>query len=211
MVSAEILRQGAWYALEQAGRLLHAAAVLADDGQPITGAAVAMFGREELDQGGVIEPAEVRRAYDNHSAKQTEGALSVTLRTARSSGAGAATWTMSNSKPGSQGWKAAREHINSAIEAKRKHDPRRRHMIRMAALYVDLNDDGSGWSRPCCRDEAEARNEIVDAVGDYAVQRDKLRDEVLAEDYPEMARARASMPAEFTLLPPRWPALNSAS
>jgi hypothetical protein len=54
MMSADTLRQGAWYGLDQAGRLLRASAVLADEGDPITGAAVAMFGREELGRSKIL-------------------------------------------------------------------------------------------------------------------------------------------------------------
>jgi hypothetical protein len=54
MATADTLRQGAWYVLEQAGRSFHAAAVLADDGDPITGAGLAMFGREELGRSRIL-------------------------------------------------------------------------------------------------------------------------------------------------------------
>ena len=50
---------------------------------------------------------------------------------------------------------------------------------------------------------------IADAVNDYAAERDRLRSEVLDNDFPEMARALASMPSKVTLLAPRCP--NSPS
>ncbi len=218
MVTAETLRQGAWYALEQAGRLLHAATVLADDGDPITGAAVAMFGREELgrsvilrkladdvDEGATMEPAEVRDACDNHVTKQSAGAFSTTLRAEPPTGVDTALRKMLGTEPGSQEWKAAEETADLATDAKRKRNPQRRHSIRIGGLYVDLNDGGSGWFRPCIRDASVARNEIADAMNDYAAERDRLRDEVLDEDHPEMARARASIASEITLPEPRWP------
>lgn len=218
MVTAETLRQGAWYALEQAGRLLYAATVIADDGDPITGAAVAMFGREELgrsailreladnvDKGTTMAPDEVRNAYVNHVMKQSKGAFSTTLRGEPPTCVDTILRKMSSTEPGSQEWNTVKEKADSAMDAKRKHDPQRRHSIRIGGLYVDLNNAGSGWSRPCIRNASEARNEIVDAVNDYAVERDRLRDEVLDEDHPEMARARASIASEITLPAPRWP------
>jgi len=218
MVTGETLRQGAWYALEQAGRLLHAAVVLADDGDAITGAAVAMFAREELGrsvilrqladtmgQDATMEPADVRDACDNHVKKQSAGALSTTLRAKPPSGVDETLRRILANEPGSQEWMAGKETADSITDAKRQHNPQHRHSIRTGSLYVDLNDLGSGWLRPCTRHWSEARNEIVDAVNDYAAERDRLRDEVIEEDYPEMARASASIHSEVTLPEPRWP------
>jgi AbiV family abortive infection protein len=218
MMTAETLRHGAWYALEQAGRLFSAAAVLADDGDPITGAAVAMLGREELgrsrilrgladrvDAGDKLRADEVREACDNHVSKQSAGAFSTTLRAEPPTGVDAALRGMVSREPGSEAWNAAKQTADLATNAKRRRDPQRRHSIRMGGLYVDLNESGSAWLRPSIRDSSEALSEIVDSVNDYAAERDRLRDEVLEEDYPDMARARLNMPSEVTLPEPRWP------
>jgi AbiV family abortive infection protein len=222
MVSAETLRQGAWYALEQAGRLLRAAAMLADNGDPITGAALAMFAREELgrsdilrtlasgvDAGGSMEPAEVRDACEDHVKKQSAGAFSTTLRGQPPTGVDTALRKMLATEPASQEGQAAKQTADLATEAKRRRSPQQRHSIRIGGLYVELNDEGSGWLRPSTRDLSEASNEIVDAVNDYAAERDRLREEVLEEDRPEMARARASMPLEIKLPEPCWPGSSS--
>jgi AbiV family abortive infection protein len=218
MVTADTLRQGAWYALEQAGRLCDAAAVLADEGHPITGAAVAMFGREELgrsrilreladrvDTGVTLECADVHEACDNHVSKQSAGAFSTTVRAEPPGGVDAPLRGMLSAEPGSDEWKAAKEMADLATNAKRKRNPQRRHLIRTGALYVDLNESGSGWLRPSTRDSSETLDEIVDGVNDYAAELDRLRDDVLKDDYPEMARARLSMPTQITLPEPRWP------
>jgi AbiV family abortive infection protein len=204
--------------LEQAGRLLHAAAVVADDGDPITGAALAMFGREELgrskilreiadrvDDGGVATPAEVRDACGDHVRKQSAGASSTTLRAEPPSGVDTALREMLVTEPGSHEWKAARQTADLATDAQRKRNPERRHSIRMGGLYVDLDGAGSGWDKPCIRDASEARNEITDTVNDYAAERDRLRADVLDEDHSEMACSLASMPSRITLPEPRWP------
>ena len=218
MVTAETLRQGAWYALEQAGRLLHAATAVADDGDPITGAALGMFGREELGRSKILQdladkvaagtslgPEDVRDACDDHVRKQSAGSFSTTLRAERPSGVDAALREKWSASPGSEEWRAATETVDQATKAKRKRDPKRRHSMRVAGLYVDLNDYGTGWLRPCTQDVLDARNEITDAVNDYAAERDRLRSEVLDNDFPEMARALASMPSKVTLLAPRCP------
>lgn len=218
MVTAETLRQGAWYALEQAGRLLHAAAVVADDGDPITGAALAMFGREELGRSTILQdladkvaagtslrPEDVRDACDDHVRKQSAGSFSTTLRAEPPSSIDTALRKKLSASPGSEEWQAATETVDQATNAKRKQEPQRRHSMRVAGLYVDLNDAGTGWLRPCTQDVLEARTEITYAVNDYAIERDRLRDEVLENDFPEMARALASMSSKVTLLVPRWP------
>ena len=218
MVTADTLRQGAWYALEQSGRLFNAATVLANHGDAITGAALAMFGCEELgrsrilrkladdvDTGVNLESADVQEACDDHVSKQSAGAFSITLRAEPPTGIDAALRAMLSAEPGSDEWKAAKKTADLATNAKRKRNPQRRHLIRTGALYVDLNESGSGWLRPPTRDSSEALDEIVDGVNDYAAERDRLRDDVLKDDYPEMARARLSMPAGITLLEPQWP------
>jgi AbiV family abortive infection protein len=218
MLAAHTLHQGAWYALEQAGRLFYAAAVLADDGDPITGAAVAMFGREELgrsrilqelanrvDAGDSVEAADVHEACDNHVSKQSAGAFSITLRAEPPTGVDAALQGMLSAEPGSREWRAAKGTADLATHAKRKRNPQQRHLIRIRGLYVDMNESGSGWLRPSARDSSEAINEIVDGVNDYAAERDRLRDEVLEEDNPGMARARLTMSLKITLPEPRWP------
>lgn len=143
-MTADTLRQGAWYALEQAGRLFYAAAVLADDADLITGAAVAMFGREELgrsrilrelarrvDTGVTLEPTDVQEACDNHVSKQSNGAFSTTLRAEPPTGVDAALREMLSAEPGSDEWKAAKETADFATNAKRSRNPQRRHSIRI--------------------------------------------------------------------------------
>ncbi|HWO01246.1 MAG TPA: AbiV family abortive infection protein [Blastocatellia bacterium] len=223
-VTAETLLQGAWYAMEQAGRLLEGAAVVADNGDAITGAVLAMFAREELGRSNILrtladrvkageafDEKDVRDACDDHVRKQSSGAVSTTLRTEPPSGIDSALRKLLSSAPSSAEWKTAKQVADLATSAKRKHNPKTRHAMRTSSLYVDLNDTGRGWRRPCVLDVSIAVNEITDAVNDYAVERDRLRDEVLAEDYPEMAAALASMQSKVTLPAPRWPKSSISS
>jgi AbiV family abortive infection protein len=218
MVTSETLLQGAWYALEQAGRLLQSAAILADNDDPITGAALAMFAREEIGRsrslrdladrikaGEVFDAGDVKTTNENHMHKQLAGVLSTTLRGAPPSGIDRALRKMLSSTPSSPDWQSAKQVVDVATNAKRKIIPQNRHSLRIASLYVDLDDTGLGWHRPCVLDVSIAVNEIIDAVNDYALLRDSLRGEVLAEDYPEMASALASMISKVTLPAPRWP------
>jgi hypothetical protein len=88
---------------------------------------------------------------------------------------------------------------------KRKRQPQDRHEMRERALYVDLDATGIAWLRPATLDNARCFDELTDAVNDYAGERDRLRDEVLDLDFPEMAAARASMAPKVELPEPRWP------
>ena len=214
LVDAITLRQGAWYALEQAGRLLAAAVIIAGSGDRVTAVVLAMFGREEIgrskilqvlatqvDAGASLSPADVRGASDDHIGKQTAGNLSTTIRSTTRSALDKAARAALVTEVGSTAWVTAEQMARRSVAAKRKRDPEARHSARMATLYVDL-DDAAKWRRPIHWSQSEAHKLIVDATNDYACERDRL--ETLAADYPEMAAARASLEADFNLpLPPR--------
>jgi AbiV family abortive infection protein len=218
MVSEIVLLQGSWHALEQAGRLLHASVVVFNAGDPATALALGMFGREELGRsrilrdiaaevaaGKSINPKDIANRCDDHVRKQRAGLLSSTLRVNPPSALAEALRTAVSSSPRSNQWTASRKIINAASAAKMKRDPHVRHGKRENALYVDLDNSGTSWSRPCAIPASVAREEIEDAVGDYAIQCDKLRDNVIATDFPKMACARATMKPIPVLLPPIWP------
>ena len=52
---------------------------------------------------------------------------------------------------------------------------------------------GNSWTRPVELTVADVREQIGDAVNDYAGERDRLRAEVIEGDFPKMAAARAKM------------------
>ena len=214
IVDANTIRVGAWYALEQAGRLLVAAATIADSGDRVTAVVLAMFGREEIgrskllqdlakyaDSGHTLGPADVRKACDDHLKKQSAANLSTTLRSESPSALATAARQQLVEETGSPGWSRANQVGKQAAAAKRKRDPGARHSARMACLYVDL-DETMTWQRPIHWSQAEAQNLMFDAITDYACERDRL--ESFAADYPEMSRARAGLAPEFQLpVPPR--------
>lgn len=221
MVSEAVLLEGSWYALEQAGRLLHAAVGVYDRGDPGTALALAMFGREELGRsrilrtladkvaaGASFSTAEVTKRCDDHVQKQRAGALSTTLRVVPPFQLAAALQARATSAPRSPEWVAASDVIRAASDAKAKRDPQDRHDKRENALYVDLDSNGTSWSRPCAIAAAVAREDIEDAVNDYATERDRLRDDVIADDFPTMAKARAGMQPVPVLLAAIWPSIE---
>lgn len=221
MVSDTVLLQGSWYALEQAGRLLYASTAAFDTGDTSTGLALAMLGREELGRslllrnladevlsGKLLSSTDVQKRCDNHVKKQKAALLSTTLRVTPPGKLADAVQAQSVAKWGTLAWREARNHIESAISAKLKRDPDDRHRKRMRALYVDLNPDGLTWSRPSNTDRTTAREDIEDAVNDYATARDALRDEFILTSFPKMAAVSLSMNPAPNLVEPRWPAIG---
>lgn len=213
-VDANTLRQGAWYALEQAGRLLVASATVADSGDRVTAVVLAMFGREEIgrskllrdlaarvDSGQGLHADDVRKFCDDHVQKQSAGNLSTTLRSQSPSALDAAARRMFAEVPGNAEHAKADQVGQLAAAAKRKRDPGARHSARMACLYVDI-DDSNKWQRPVTWSQSDAQNLIFDAITDYACERDRL--ESFPDDVPEMSIARTSLEPGFHLpLPPR--------
>jgi AbiV family abortive infection protein len=224
MVSEGVLLEGSWYALEQAGRLLHAAVGVYDRGDPGTALALAMFGREEVGRSRILRTLadEVARgaslSLDNvnerckdHVKKQREGAAGTTLRVAPPSQLAKVLQSQASSALGSPGWKAVRDVISVAVASKTKRNPKDRHDMREKALYVDLDSDSKSWSRPCTVDATVAREQIEDAISDYAIECDALRDDVIADDFPTMAKARARMNPAPVLLASIWPSIEQTS
>jgi AbiV family abortive infection protein len=204
MVSEAVLREGSWYALEQAGRLLHAADDISKCGDLATAVALAMFGREEIGRWRILQTMaeevaggmsfsvrDVKKRCNDHNPKQEASTISTTLRITSESELDAAVRTKMASVPGSDEWKKASKAIDLASEKKRKRDPQDRHGKRKEALYVDLKPDGNSWSRPCEMANNVAREEIEDAVNDYSLQRRKA-----------MADARFGTPPLPPLLEP---------
>ena len=217
-VSAEVLLQGAWYALEQSGRLLTSAALVYDHGDKSTAVVLSMFGREELGRSSILRklakrvtegehlsPEDVRDACENHVEKQAAGAFITTLRIQAQTQLDAALRARMRGDPGSEEWQQASKAVELAINTKRKRQPQDRHEMRERALYVDLDPTGTAWLRPVTLDSARCLDGITDAVNDYAVERHRLRDERLDLDFPEMAAARANMDPKVILPEPRWP------
>jgi AbiV family abortive infection protein len=215
-VSAVTLVRGAWYALEQAGRLLNSAAVLIDAGDPATALGVAMFGREEMgrykilrklasdvESGRVVSEDYVREACGDHEDKQQAAVHSTTIRTQVGTQLGRLLQDRASADVHSRDYRAATKALDRVTEAQVKRAPSDRHRLRMRSLYVDLEPGGTRWNRPCDVSKALADTAIRDAMSDYAVQRDRV---LTMLDDPQMTAAATTMsPAPAPQLP-RWPA-----
>jgi AbiV family abortive infection protein len=219
MISEDTLLRGSWYSLEQAGRLLRSSVSLFDGGDPSTAVVLAMFGREELGRSQILRDLaakvkagekltakQISKSCENHIAKQEAAALSTTLRVHPNTQLSAAMQTRMHAGLHSEAGRNASAEIGKAIKAKRKRDPMSRHDARVQGLYVDLDDSGTSWIRPASLSAQAVSDQIVDAVGDYASELDRLRNDVIEQDFPEMAAARARMNPLPVLPVPSWPA-----
>jgi AbiV family abortive infection protein len=215
-VSADTLLQGAWYALEQAGRLLNSSAIVLDAGDPGTALGIAMLGREELGKsrmlrklaadvvrGHVVSENDVRTACGDHEDKQRAAALSTTVRTEVGTGLGRLLQSRALADVQSDEYRAATATLERVTAAQRKRAPSDRHRLRMNSIYVDLDSGGTGWNRPWDMTREVADNAIRDAISDYAAQRDRLLG--LCDDL-EMTAAAATMSPRAEPPLPRWPA-----
>jgi len=180
--------------------------------------ALALLGREELGRyrilldlwrqvagGKQVSVDEVRSACDNHVIKQREAQLSFVYR-AEEGGLAQLLRTRLAARPGTLEWANADEQLKQLGEKKLKRTPSDRHSTRMRAMYVDINDGGTDWNRPAAIPEGEAATCLADAVGDYAVQVDKLNQiEMLKKDDATLAAALDAWLDKPPLPAPKWP------
>src|SRR5947199_10607827 len=137
-VTPQYLLEGAVYALEQCGLLLRDANLLYQNGSHASAVALAAFAREELGRwrillelrkkvlgGDNVTIKEIQSRCGDHVRKQEAGVMSIVMRT--------------DTKPGSEEWKAARKEIEKLDRQKKKRVPGGRHEQRMSALYVDAS------------------------------------------------------------------------
>ncbi len=228
-VTAQFLLEGAVYALEQCGLLLHDANILYRSGSYASAVALAALAREELGRwtilldlrkkvlgGNHVTTTQIQEACENHVRKQSAGMKSITFRGDRNLGVGKLLHDRMMAKPGSPEWKAAQEQIEKIDQQKKKREPDERHKLRKAAMYVGVSPAGK-WDRPSKAISAMAAYEfITDAVNDYSIQFDQHYTNLgfVKIDNPELADALLGWPDRPQLAPPErpsWPGSDHAA
>src|SRR5262249_913403 len=213
-VTKDILLKGAWYAIEQCGLLLQHAVTLHDAKAYSTAVAVALFAREELGRYKILldfwERAEgkgktptvdeIKKACDAHEEKQRRAQLSIMYR---ADGPGPLLDLLrARGRPGTPEYIQAKKAIEKIDKTTIKRTPKNRHLTRMKALYVDLNDTGAVWNRPY---EISARQSIdclMHAANDYAGQQDRLQRGMVDAS---LGAALEAWPERPELPRPVWP------
>jgi AbiV family abortive infection protein len=217
-VSPQYLLEGAVYALEQCGLLLHDANLLYQNRAYASAIGLAAFAREELGRwrmlldlrqkviaGEKITVKQIQSHCDNHVRKQQAGMTSITMRTDRESGLGKLLQMRSTAVPGSKEWTKAQEEVDRLDRQKKKRTPEDRHRQRMSALYVDAVSVNH-WNRPKEISRESAQDFLSDAVNDYAGQRSRYAElELIKDDDPELFKALVEWSGRPDLPPPQWP------
>jgi AbiV family abortive infection protein len=225
IIAEQMLWEGAWHALAQAGRLLRSASLLFDAGEDSSALALAMFGREELGRsrllrkcadevcaGKTFAPPDIRRLCEDHALKQAASALSVMV-TAQGENNSLVKAVRSALSPDSapEERKQATALIQAATDAKQQRQAHDRHDLRCDSLYVDLNDAGTDWNRPTDLDPQGALNQINSALSDYANECQRVTIKELSTPpqsgvfAAEMRDAHGKMKHPVDLPPLTWP------
>lgn len=221
-VTPQYLLEGAVYALEQCGLLLHDSTLLYRSGSYANAFALAAFAREELGRwrillnlrsevlgGKSLTLKEIKTRCDDHVTKQKAGMLSTMTVADRDSGLGKLLEDRMKSDPASKEWKEADEKLAKITHEKRRRVPNERHRQRMSALYVEPVSSGS-WNQPVRTITKEcSQGFLSDAVNDYSIQYHQNYitgdDQILKQLDPKLFRALEQWPDRPALPRPEWP------
>jgi len=169
--------KGGWFALEQAGRLLHDAAVLFETGSYSTAAGLALLSREELaksrklfalwmraNRGEQVTRDQVVESIDmDHVEKQRHGASTFSIRVDES--------TLEILRQGREAdperYEEARQRLDALFQRLMKRSADTRHKLRLRAFYVDAAQGEDSWLRPADISRSEAQDIVIDAGNDY--------------------------------------------
>jgi AbiV family abortive infection protein len=220
-VTSTHLLQGAVYALEQCGHLLHDANVLYRSRSHATAVVLAAFAREELGRanilfdlrdkvvaGEAVTTERIRESCDDHETKQEWAVASTQISTTNDTVLGKLLQTRHQKDSQTEEWKAADKEIKKIDASQRKRAKTTRHQQRMRALYVEPNESGLGWNRPRDIGRQAAHDFLNHAVNDYGVQIDKLNPEFLkARDTRQLLKELTDWKERPELPAQEWPRL----
>jgi AbiV family abortive infection protein len=184
MVTAQSLLHGAVYSLEQCSLLLRDATLLYENGSYATPLVVAAFAREELGRwrilldlrkevlaGKCLTVNDVKARCKDHGEKQEAGMVGLSLRFGTASGIGELLQKRMTAAIGSKERKEADQRVEEIVRQESEGTPGKRHEQRMKALYVDVLSEDQ-WNQPARAISQTAAYEfLVDAIGDYEVER----------------------------------------
>jgi AbiV family abortive infection protein len=181
MLTATSIIEGAYYATDQAGQLLHDAVVLYDRRRWAVSLVLASLSLEELGKAkaflslardavntGPKSVREVRASTKDHLAKLRAGRSALTITPT-------VIFWGEPPEPGTREMEEIERRLADEELRAQENAPKETHGARMRALYVDLRDDGV-WQRPTETTPREAY-EIVSAV---SVEYGEFRGELVA-------------------------------
>ena len=215
-VTVQSLLMGSLFALEQCGRLLEDAVILFEHSRHASAAGVALLAREELGRyrilldlwrkaaaGEQITVDRVFAACEDHVVKQKRAQLSLAHRADNNTQVGRLLKTRLESEAGTPEYDEAGVQLQPIYKRKWKAQPHERHQARMSAFYVDLTSDGASWARPSDLLPLRCAENIIDAISDYTIVRQRIEEPALLYDDHDLAAALATLPIAVALPCPR--------
>lgn len=179
MLTARSIVQGAYYAMEQSGRLLADASQLYALRRWSSSLVLAVFSLEELGKADML----LTRAVDAASTgpKRSDEVMAGVTRHATKLKAGRGPLTVTASvafwgevpEPNATEMIELERRLAEADRIALEHAPREAHEARMRALYVDLGNFGL-WSRPMETTPSDAYLLVSAASIEYDVRRTKF-------------------------------------
>lgn len=203
-LTAEEILKGAYFAMEQAGRLLKDACLLYRQERWPSSLMLAVFSFEECGKAeillrlalaaakrGPIEEATVARTARSHHAMKIERGRSPS-NFVESVGA----WG------GSENWDELDRRLVEQIEAAVKNAPTKDHQARQRAQFVDLLD--GRWVRPAEMARRDVSKLVLETSSEYATRRREFLesgDPFVAEAWKRMATVLPALPEpEYPML-----------
>ncbi len=203
-LTAEDLLHGAFYAAEQGGLLLRDAIHMWWQGRYSTAVALAVFAREEIGRHRIL--LEQRDKTKDAGPHLTAKDVCELCRDHREKIGRAITGVFyeydPHNDPELKGQPEEKvDAIISARMAKKAEDlPGDTHKARFAALYVDVNKNGT-WNRPCHLDAKASAERLYETLNDYVRVLDCIRCPQQSGRCMELAKALAAWPGRPSLPP----------
>lgn len=214
-LDAEDLLHGAFYALEQGGRLLHDAVYLFGQQRYASAAVLGVFAREEIGRfkilvqernealnSGPRSVEEIRKRCSSHEHKLRNAPAGMSLQ-------------YNANAPGLEGLHAdaqstefqeAHAILDKRMRRKAKRQPAHTHSTRTAALYVDVDPATKMWNRPADITPATAGMLLQDVANDYAHRYSYIHNP--NDYYREPFQSFLAWAERPTLPEPVWPNLS---
>lgn len=187
-VTPQYLLEGAAYALEQGGLLLHDSVLLYRNEKYASAIVMALFSREEVgrykllrdlrkemvEKCRTVTVKDIRRTCDDHAVKQFRGQSGVILKSSSDDQIGKllrATFDYLSKSPEAR---QARAQLDTIVQQLHHQMPHQRHDLRQKSLYVEPSDSGTSWNRPKDQSKQTAREEIEGAANAYAGALDRF-------------------------------------
>jgi AbiV family abortive infection protein len=214
-LDATELLQGAFFALEQGGRLLHDAVNLWNQQRYSSAVVLGVFAREEIGRFKILiqEREEalksgprsiegVRKLCNDHKEKLRTAPAGMSLHF----DASAPGLEGLHAHPRSPEFKKAHAILDERMKQKAEAQPKRTHVTRMSALYVDFDEATKSWNRPTDIAAGSAGLLLQEIANDYSLRYSYMA--VPNDYYREPFESFHAWAGRPTLPEPIWPDLS---